>query len=888
MESQHYDTLSAPAHRILAVLALIATLATAAAEEPEVLITSCDDVSLFTAGRTPDNAGFEFSAWDIQVFDGAAVAGSSLRWHVHPSSERQSHARLAWALPLEEPLSAISLWVKNPNDHGIDLSIELIDADGATYRSEGVDLGEERDWRRLTFRSADLEALTADPFPPLTFPVVRFSILLEGLDANRPHTIYLDQITGHAPEAAELQVERLRVPTALAPGEPISVRATLQAPNVADRARLVAELTTGEGALIDAAPLRLTAGGAGPAEATAALRVPDWLPPGRYQVALRCDDAVLTGEGARPVPLVIGGSRRSTASVSLAVDADGPAFVIGDRRMPAAIQELRGAPATALSDRTRVVAVPATTDTHPFGWAAEVVDSDEGLDFTSLDRRIAAVLKTVPDAAIVLQIYLDSSSEWDAAFPEELQQFGGAPLAPPDLFAGRRSRPDILSPLWQRHALSRLRALIAYTLEAPWSDRVIGYELQAGDLGAWRPWGSSAGIGDETGELRQRLFRLWTRDHYEDVRKLRASWLGRRRGFGAPGMSFDAVEIPRPLADAPEPSLYDPAIDQPMIDLQHFRAEATADLLLAAARVVREEAGPTAIIGAPYGHLLSQARANDWKWPHLALTRCLDSGALNFLTGPLHRHDDQSLPSFPVASSLRAGIAYFERTPPADDALAPVMAHPDDTPTGDAVVVEVIDDMSARYLSGDGELPRELLTRPISGQIPHRLHLTRDLIGRDPPRASVYVFRNLFVISPEDGRSLARNTARDGSLLVWVYAPGAVSRHLLTGRTMEYLTGLKLTHLARHGRLRVEPAERGLRPFGFDAAVSPWFISADERAEWLGSLAGVEGDLCGLALRNFGHCTSVFSAAPPTEEVLRHLARIARVELPDGDATSLY
>ncbi len=881
MESQHYDTLSATLRQVIPVLALTVTLLSAASGQEAVLITSCDDASLFTAGRTPDDDSFDFAAWEARSFEGAAVAGSSLRWHTHPSSEEQSHARLAWALPLQEVFSELSLWVKNPNNHQLDLRIELIDADGVTYRSEDVELGGELDWRQLFFRTADLEPMQEDPYPPLTFPIVRFSVVVEGLEANRPHTIYLDEIYAHPPEAGELDVERLRLQTALAPGESLPVRTSISPSKIARRARLTAEMRTAQGGLITAAEIDFAEDGEDPVWATAALRVPDWLPSGRYRVALRSDGARLVGDGADGVTIVVGGSRQGLPPVTLSTE-DAPAILIGDDRTPARVTELRGAPAVEIGDEALIVAVPVTTDIHPFAWAPPVVDGEDGPDFSKLDRRIAAVLERRNDARILLQVFLGSSPAWDDANPDDLQQFNGNPLGPPELFGGRRTHPDILSSAWRRYATERLRGLIAHVDEAPWRDRVIGYELQAGDLGAWRPWGASAGVGDDRSELRQRLFAAWMRDRYTDVRELRSHWLGRRRGLENPTMGFDAIRMPEPLEDATEPSLYDPAIDQPMIDLQHFRAKAPAEALLALVEAARQAAGPDALIGAPYGHLLSQARSMDWTWPHLALTHCLEAEAFDFLTGPLHRRDDPSLPSSIPESVMAAGVTWFDREL-VSNASVTTMTAPDPTPErvdGGAPIVEIVDDLSARYLSGEGDLPRALLTRPISGSIPHRLQLPRDPLGANPRNASIYVFRNLFVIAPDDGRRLSRNVARDGSLLVWVYAPGAVSRHLLTGRTMQYLTGIKLTHLARDGVLRVQPSDRSLGAYGFDAAVSPWFVGADEHAEWLGSLAGTDSDYCGLALRTFEHCSSVFSAAPPTEEVLRHLARITNVSIP--------
>ncbi|MFW6156864.1 MAG: hypothetical protein ACOC7J_06070, partial [Armatimonadota bacterium] len=140
-----------------------------------------------------------------------------------------------------------------------------------------------------------------------------------------------------------------------------------------------------------------------------------------------------------------------------------------------------------------------------------------------------------------------------------------------------------------------------------------------------------------------------------------------------------------------------------------------------------------------------------------------------------------------------------------------------------------------------------------------------------------FIFRNLFAVEPDDGRLLGRNTARDDSLLIWVYAPGAIDRHLITGRTMQYLTGLKLAPLMGRQAATVRPESGMLSPFGYPRAIDPLFICADEDAEWLGTIAG-SSERCAFALREFPSCTSVFSLAPPTEDVIRHLARRVGIE----------
>ena len=863
---------------------------TRAAPEPRVL-SACEDPADFSAGRAPDEPGFEFAAWEATVFPGARVKGSSLRWHVRPSSASQTSARLALTRTPAEMPQSVSVWVKNPNAHDLLLHLEIIDADGATYLSPPADLLDETGWHEIVFELSSMTAQSGDPAPGIDAPIVRIAFVLDGLSVDRPHTIYLDEITAELPEREALTVTNLRCQTSLGPGEPLPTGAEITPAATADGAHLFAELASMGGGVVAWTPAEVADNGGGTATVRATLRVPDWVAPGRYEVRLGGD--VGQGAGADPVGVVIGGAPPSPTQATIAAGLAPPAIALEGANHRPVVEELRGSLPAELSEDVTIVGLPATTDRHPFAWAPPAVADDAGtLDFSGLDRRAAAVLTARPQAALLLQVFIDASPEWEDTNPEHLVQYDGDSLAPMSVIAGDRRHPDIVSEAWQTSAEQRLRALVQHVEGSPWSHRVIGYELQAGDMAAWRPWGASLGVGDDVTRVRKQEFLAWLNRHYTDVNDLRDNWLGRRRGFGRPRAGFESVEIPTPLANAPEPSLYDPAADRPMIDLQYFKAEMPADALIAMANAVREEAGAGTLVGGCYGHLLSQARANDWSWPHTALTHVLESEALDFLTGPQARIDDPAQPSSLGDSVRRAGQLYLERTNGADavaedcGALVPAgtageLTHlpSPDTPSPGPAVVEVVDDVSARYLSGGGQLPRELLTRPISGSIVHQTHLLRDFLQPNPPAGRLYVFRDVFTIAPEDGRLLARVTCRDKSLLVWVYAPGAVDKHLITGRTMQYLTGIKLSPLLQRGTVTVTP-EAGLIPqFGLPYPISPLFVSVDEEAEWLGTVGSGDPERCGFALREFPNCTSVFSLAPPTEQVMRHLAKRSSIEI---------
>ncbi|MEA3246557.1 MAG: hypothetical protein U9Q74_10420, partial [Gemmatimonadota bacterium] len=749
--------------------------------------------------------------------------------------------------------------------------------------------------------------VAGDPHAGVDLPLVCASLELRGLETGRAYTLYVDHVQVHVRPRPAASVESIEVPTGLAPGERATIRARLACPNAPAEPQIDAQLLSEAGGVLVQRPMNVAADGSELLAVAQALPLPAWLPPGRYGLGLRSRNLELRDDD--PVPLVAAGARVEPEPISIDATRTPPALVVGEDALAPVVHELRGQTPDATAESATLVGLPTTTDQHPFAWAPDAMRGGR-FDASALDRRAAAVLNARPDAQLVLQVYADSTATWDAGHPDALQRFDDSTLAPPQVFGRRRTHPDIISPAWQRGALDRLRALVEHVEAAPWGHRVVAWELQAGDVGAWRPWGASAALGDGDTPVRERAFREWLIEHYDqDVDRFRDAWLGQRRGLPvSPGPTqpgFEAAGIPGALdaRGGPEPSLYDPAIDQPMIDLLAFRAEAPARLLAEMAAVVREGTGGRPLVGACYGHMLEQSAAGDWRWPHLALTDLLGAQTLDLLTGPL-TGVRASLPAFPGTSARASGGLYLHRAPQLapeelfaaaavssagvvgrSEQVASLTAplRPSEPPAEVAPQPTlVLDDVSARYLAPGDPMVHALLAGQYAScaasGLPWRVHLLCDAVEARTSAAPLYLFADALTVEPDAGRALARNTCHDDALLVWVYGPGAVTERMITGRTMKYLTGMKLSLLASRGPVRVctdgvalthSGAPEGPATYGV-ASVWPRFLCADDRAECLGTLEGTE--FCGLALRRFEDCTSVFSAAPPPSQVLRGIA----------------
>lgn len=940
------------AHFITALaLALLACLPVGAQDSDAVpqgwattVMAGCEDASVFSAGRTPDRPDFAFDAWELSPTADARVRGESLRWHLRPSPGALTEGRLTWSEAIRAPFDAISLHIKNPNGHELSAHLELLDADGVRYLSPPVDLATERNWRQIIVPRADFrpERPALDPSPGIDIPALCLSLVIAPLGPGRPHTIYIDEVAAHRAPPAEVEVLAFEAPTSLGPAEPIRLVARLRpADSLPADARLNVRLVSADGGRLATAPLSwTTADAAGEVEATAPdLRVPAWLAPGRYELRLESDDVRLVG--ARALAVAVAGPTPAQVKSTLDASTRPPRFAVDGRTLAPVVRELRGEAPRSLPADAELVAIAATTDRHPWGWAPDAAGPDGSLDVSSLDARVVAALDVAPRAAIILQVFLDATPAWLATHPGDLVRFDKGTLAPPEVFARARSAPDIVSPAWQTEAATRLHDLVEHVERAPWGQRVIGYELLAGDLGAWRPLGSAQGLGERATPLREQAFRRWVIAHYPGVEPFRDAWIGQRRGLtgdlGANPPGFEGVHVPGALSTGREPSLYDPATDRPMIDWQSFQAEAQAQALLALADEVRAATGGRKLVGACYGHMLAQSLEPSWRWPHLALAQVLADERVDFLTGPWWAAQPTPVPGFPADSARAAGKLYLERATTGSaarraaaaltsgsglagdgaalDGLGPLAAHiaRDRPPDAQTPALCVLDDVSARYLSAEGGLPRALLGAQLDlaerSGLPLQVRMIGDVLAGSAPPARFYLFPDLLTIAPEDGNRLGDQVARDDAVLVWVYAPGAVTEDLLTGRPMSYLTGIKLTLLDARGPLRVRVDAFGSLPgSGLDAPLTyglpegaPRFFCADQAVEWLGTLVDgatrpARGDdedrlaYCGLALKRFRDCSSVFSAAPLVPaEVLRGLAGRANLTAwADGRAGSWF
>ncbi len=190
---------------------------------------------------------------------------------------------------------------------------------------------------------------------------------------------------------------------------------------------------------------------------------------------------------------------------------------------------------------------------------------------------------------------------------------------------------------------------------------------------------------------------------------------------------------------------------------------------------------------------------------------------------------------------------------------------------------------------------------------------------RIPHDYKVYLFPDANFVPAGMRASMRTRLERAGATAVWFYAPGYLDENGASLANMEELTGMRLgMNATRSGYLMVgydaysHPILQGLESqggYGSDMPVeffqstqewlawplkkreeyqfSPFFFCDDSAAAVLGTLRG--SSMPGLAIKQAGGMTSIFSAAPcPPPELLRNIFRHAGVHLYSDHADIVY
>jgi len=192
---------------------------------------------------------------------------------------------------------------------------------------------------------------------------------------------------------------------------------------------------------------------------------------------------------------------------------------------------------------------------------------------------------------------------------------------------------------------------------------------------------------------------------------------------------------------------------------------------------------------------------------------------------------------------------------------------------------------------------------------PYDTYLHNDLSNSSMPDYKLYIFLNTLYLTKEERRAIKNKVQRNGSTVVWLYAPGFISEKGFSIENVRDLVGMKIFYRESEynlpsgsgGPLQLyltdfnHPITKGISSgtfFGTDSAVGPIFYCDDPTVKTLGRLLPApEGIFCppGFTIKEFDDWTSIFIGAPNVpSSILRNIARYAGCHIYCDDDDIVY
>ena len=250
-------------------------------------------------------------------------------------------------------------------------------------------------------------------------------------------------------------------------------------------------------------------------------------------------------------------------------------------------------------------------------------------DFSELDESVAKILEADPDAYIMPRINVSEPEWWRELHPEELMVFDDGTTAfrkPYRLWPAKTSRTiaSIASQRWRDDMSASLRRFIEHVQQAPYADRVFGYQIFSQATEEWYHYTTGRDQFSDYSPHMTRAFQEWLKRKYTTNDALSAAW-GRAE-------TFDAVVVPsraRRTAERDERAFRDPATEMDVIDFYACFNEIMPETIGLFCAVAKEASGGTKVVGAFYAYMFEFA--GNPESGHLAVEKLLQSDHLDFI-----------------------------------------------------------------------------------------------------------------------------------------------------------------------------------------------------------------------------------------------------------------
>ena len=484
------------------------------------------------------------------------------------------------------------------------------------------------------------------------------------------------------------------------------------------------------------------------------------------------------------------------------------------------------------------------------------IDNDFGKHFNPqvVDARLLGVLGADPDARLIVEIGLYTSSDLKKETDELVGYGSGNPYKPgSDAMTGTPPVLSFASLKWRAETGEAARQLIRRLEASPFGKRILGYHFIYGVYAEWHSFGMWCQLPD-TGVAMTKAYRRFLKAKYGTDAALRKAW-------GNPSATIDGA-----LPPAKEKrltlgcfSLRDPATEREVLDFDECQANEVNAAQLHFARIVKEETQGKKITGFYSGYFFANGfPVSGWqpKTPEV-----LASGLVDYQSSPYNygqrRMGQTSLPrsvidTYPLQGRMNIfesdtrphfvrtenpGHTSIVHTFNTEEDIAALsrdfaqafthgagfwlydfsennwFARPQFMPMlrqfariaaagldcrRASEVAFVCDFASVPlqfYAAGPNPVPDQLIAvnapELCYAGAPYDAILTEDLLAGRAPEYKLYIFSNLVRRTPELEK-LAADLRAKGKTILWLYAPGLISERGIDPAGIEKLTGVKV------------------------------------------------------------------------------------------------
>jgi hypothetical protein len=574
-----------------------------------------------------------------------------------------------------------------------------------------------------------------------------------------------------------------------------------------------------------------------------------------------------------------------------------------------------------------------TGDACPYEICGPAWLEPDRYDFSQFDERMMMAC-AAPGTLVLPRIYTGAPDWWMDAHPDECVLYSNGTRD-----AAERA-PSFSSAIWREASKRAVLALIDHIERGPWADRILGYHIAGGITEEFAQFGCVNSFAADYSPACRDRFRDWLAARYGSDEALQAAWGNPTATLATAEIPNRECRDETVTGGV----FYDPVRQRDVIDYNRSNGETIAGFIHELAAAVKDRTGGDKVVGCFFGYLFGCGFTNRLllESGYLALEHVLRSDAIDFLVSP-SGYDERACGigttyfRAPVQSVQRAGKLWINENDLRTHLTAencPEISHPDshtiakqwreaaamltqsagqwwfDMGGGwyddDATmgVITKINRIAAAALHADRRCGAEIALvvdadsfhscgpdNSVSACFLEGLAMECTRVGApvdklllddalNSPPYRLVIFSGGFALSEADRERVKNRFLREGTTVLWLYAPGYIRDGKANPENIADLTGITVRHIPQHHRLLAwtDPAAGGPfrtgEQYGRHAYAWPMFDITDPDAEVWAHLhsAGTPGMACKKV--NGGH--SILSiASPPTGAMLRDIARFA-------------